>query len=204
MVRFESLNLYSSEADGYKNNSQKIRILTENWVNKYIYCPICGKDVSDYRNNKPVADFYCSKCKEDFELKSKSGNTLGKTIADGAYDSMIERINSDNSPHYFFLNYDKNSYDIVNFLATPSYMFVPEMIINRKKGIPNRPNYFMCNIDISSIPNSGKVFYIKDKKVQSKDKILEEWNKTTFIKDSKNINSKGWILDIVKCIEKLV
>lgn len=203
MVRFESLNLYSSEADGYKNNSQKIRVLTENWVNKYIYCPICGKDVSDYQNNKPVADFYCSKCKEDFELKSKSGNTLGKTIADGAYDSMIERINSDNSPHFFFLNYDKNSYDIVNFLATPSYMFVPEMIIKRKKGIPNRPNYFMCNIDISSIPNSGKIFYIKDKKVQSKDKILEEWNKTTFIKDTKNINSKGWILDIVKCIEKL-
>lgn len=198
-----SLNLYSSIADNYKNNSQKIRVLTENWVNEYIYCPNCGNNVNEYENNRAVADFYCFKCKEDFELKSKNGNSLGKTVADGAYDSMIERITSDNSPHFFFLNYHKDSYDIVNFVATPSYMFVPEMIIKRKKAIPNRPNYFMCNIDISSIPNSGKIFYIKDKQIQSKDKILEEWNKTTFIKESKNIKSKGWILDIIKCIEKL-
>jgi type II restriction enzyme len=26
-----------------------------------------------YENNKPVADFYCEKCLEDFELKSKKG-----------------------------------------------------------------------------------------------------------------------------------
>ena len=60
-----SLNLYSIIADDYKNNSQKIRVLTENWVNKYIYCPSCGKNVSEYENNKPVADFYCSTCNED-------------------------------------------------------------------------------------------------------------------------------------------
>ena len=31
-----SLNLYSTLADNYSSNSQKIRILTENWVNEYI------------------------------------------------------------------------------------------------------------------------------------------------------------------------
>jgi len=77
------------------------------------------------------------------------------------------------------------------------------MIIKRKKGIPNRPNYFMCNIDISTIPNSGKISYIKDGKIQSKDKVLEEWNKTSFLKQSTDMKSKGWILDIVKCIEKI-
>jgi len=198
-----SLNLYSVLGDSYKSNSQKIRVLTESWVNEYIHCPSCGNNLSEYQNNKPVADFYCSKCKEDFELKSKSGNSLGKVIADGAYNSMIERITSDTSPHFFFLNYDKNTYDIINFVATPSYMFVPEMIIKRKKGIPNRANYFMCNIDISSIPNSGKVYYVKDTKKQNKDKILEEWNKTSFLEETLNIKSKGWLLDIIKCIERI-
>jgi len=198
-----NLNLYSSLSEGYKNNSQKIRVLTENWVNEYIYCPNCGQNVSEYENNKPVADFYCSKCKEDFELKSKMGNSLGKTIADGAYDSMIDRISGNTSPNFFFLNYEKDTYNILNFIATPNYMFVPDMIIKRKKGIPNRPNYFMCNIDISSIPNSGKIFYIKDGEIQNKDKTLEDWNKTIFLKQDSNIESKGWILDIIKCIEKI-
>lgn len=198
-----SFNLFDVVADSYKSNSQKIRVLTENWVDKYIYCPSCGKNISGYENNRPVADFYCSKCNEDYELKSKNGKSLGKIVPDGAYDVMIERINSDTSPNFFFLNYDKDSYDITNFVATPSYMFVPEMIIKRKKGLPNRPNYMMCNIDLSSIPNSGKIFYIKDGQSQSKDKILEEWNSISFLKESNTLKSKGWILDIMKCIEKV-
>lgn len=198
-----SLNLYSTVADKYKNNSQKIKNLTEDWVNKYIYCPTCGNDLNEYKNNKPVADFYCSKCQEDYELKSKQGSKLGKIIPDGAYDTMIERITSDTSPHFFFLNYDKSTYEIVNFLATPDYMFIPEMIIKRNKALKDRPNYFMCSIDISSIPNSGKIFYIKDGEKQSKDKILEEWHKLSFLKESHTIKSKGWILDIIKCIEKI-
>ncbi len=31
-----SLNLYSKIADNYNSNSQKIRVLTEHWVNEYI------------------------------------------------------------------------------------------------------------------------------------------------------------------------
>ena len=30
--------------EGYKNNSQKARILTENWVKKNAFCPICGRE----------------------------------------------------------------------------------------------------------------------------------------------------------------
>ncbi|QFR50217.1 restriction endonuclease [Sulfurimonas lithotrophica] len=198
-----NLNLYSALSDGYKNNSQKIRVLTENWVNENIYCPKCGDNVSEYKNNKPVADFFCLKCSEDYELKSKKGNSLGKIVADGAYDTMIERITSDSSPNFFFLNYEKDTHKIINFVATPGYMFVPEMIIKRKKGIPNRPNYFMCNIDISSIPNSGKISYIENGEIQSKDKVLEEWNKTNFLRQSSDIQSKSWIIDIIMCIEKI-
>ena len=65
------LYLKKELAVGYSNNSQIARIITENWVKNEIYCPICGKGIKAYENNKPVADFYCEKCVEDFELKSK-------------------------------------------------------------------------------------------------------------------------------------
>jgi len=187
------------EAENYRNISQKIRVLSEDWVDNNIFCPNCGENIQHYQNNKPVADFYCPKCLEDFEL----GKTFGKIIPDGAYDTMIKRINSQNSPNFFFLNYDKNNYSIINFMATPNYIFLPEMIMKRKKGIPNRPNYIMCNIDISTIPNSGKIYYIKNSKKLSKDEVINAWHKTTFLKQSQSLYSKGWLIDIVRCIEKL-
>ena len=99
-----NLNLNTKLAQGYSNNSQIARILTENWVLNNSYCPSCGEiPLIEFENNRPVADFYCKKCSEEFELKSKAGK-LSNTIADGAYSTMIERINSDNNPNFFFID----------------------------------------------------------------------------------------------------
>jgi len=197
------LNLYSGIADSYKSKAQKIRVLSEAWVYRNIYCPNCGGSIAEYENNKPVADFFCALCREDYELKSKGGKSLGKIIPDGKYDSMISRIMSQNSPNFLFLNYDKKSFDIINFIAVPNYIFLPDMIRKRGKGLPDRENYIMCNIDISTIPQSCKVYYIKDKKQISKNQVIQSWQKTKFLQQSKDIDSKGWLLDIIRCIEKL-
>ncbi|MBU6431580.1 restriction endonuclease, partial [Patescibacteria group bacterium] len=83
-------------ADDYTSQSQKIRVLTEDWVGNQIYCPNCGHlDIDKYPNNKSVGDFFCSNCKEDYELKSKKEN-FGNKIVDGAYRTMIERLQSSN------------------------------------------------------------------------------------------------------------
>ena len=199
-----SLNLYSTIADSYNSNSQKIRVLTESWVNEYIYCPSCGNNITEYENNKPVADFYCSKCNEDYELKSKKDN-MGKKIVDGAYATMIERLQSDSNPNFFFLNYDKNSLDVTNFIVIPKHFFIPGIIEKRKPLSPTarRAGWIGCNILLDTIPESGKIFYIKDGLKESKNKILDSWNKTIFLKQSTNLQSKGWLLDIIKCIDKL-
>ena len=90
-------------AHGYTSNSQIVRLLTENWVLNNSFCPCCGTfPLNEFENNRPVADFYCNNCSEEFELKSKSGK-LSNIITDGAYSTMIERINSDNNPNFFFL-----------------------------------------------------------------------------------------------------
>ena len=198
------LNLYSDLADGYSSNSQKIRVLTEGWVGEYIYCPNCGNSLNEYENNKPVADFFCSTCKEDYELKSKKDN-LGQKIVDGAYDTMIERLQSKTNPNFFFLNYDKNSYDISNFIVIPKHFFIPQIIEKRKplSETARRAGWVGCNILLNTIPNSGKIFYVKSGQVQSKDKILEDWSKTSFLKESNDLKSKGWLIDVITCIEKI-
>ncbi len=80
-----NLDLNKQMIESYKSSSQKIRVLTEDWVNKQIYCPSCGGErLEKYSNNRPVADFFCSRCREDFELKSKK-DLFGERIVDGAY-----------------------------------------------------------------------------------------------------------------------
>ncbi len=198
-----NLKKYFESSNYYKSNSQKARAFTEPFVEENFYCPYCGSSLIGCDNNDKVRDFDCSKCDENYELKSKQGKSLGKTIADGKFNTMIERINSNSNPNFYFMNYDKNNFDVINFCAVPNYFFIPDIIIPRKKGIPNRPDYIMCNINISSIPNSGKIFYVKDKEIISKNKVLDDWSKTLFLKESNNIKSKGWLLDIMQCIERL-
>ena len=86
------LNFDLNKLNNYNSESQKVRVLTENWVAKNIFCPSCGDKIFEYENNRPVADFYCNSCKEDYELKSKNTKTLGSTIADGQYNIMINKI----------------------------------------------------------------------------------------------------------------
>ncbi len=198
-----NLNLNITLAEGYSSNSQIARILTENWVKENSYCPNCGENtIIEYENNRPVADFYCKKCFEEFELKSKNGK-LCSIINDGAYNSMIHRITSDTNPNFFFLTYNKQSI-VDNFLIIPKQFFTPEIIIKRKplSETARRAGWIGCNIDISNVPELGKIFLVNNSKIISPQTVQEAFNKTKFLRE-KSLDSKGWILEILKCIEKI-
>lgn len=119
-----NLNFNQSLAKNYKSPSQIIRVLSEDWVAKQSYCPNCDAEpLAEFANGKPVADFYCSNCDEEYELKSKKAK-LSNIINDGAYDTMIHRINSKNNPSFFFLTYSPE-YKVNNFLIIPKHFLNP-------------------------------------------------------------------------------
>ena len=189
----------------YKNASQRARVLTERWVDESVFCPNCGRlDRDKYPNNQPVADFYCSNCKEDYELKSKQDG-LGIKVLDGAYRTMIERLQSSNNPNLFLLNYNLTNLVVLNFLVIPKHFFVPEIIEKRKPlaATARRAGWIGCNIVLQSIPETGKIFFIKNKQIEPKEKVLAEWKKTLFLREEKEISAKGWLLDVMRCIDKL-
>lgn len=191
-------------AGSYSSSSQIARVLTENWVKENSYCPNCGKDKSsEYPNNQPVADFFCVFCSEDFELKSKNGK-LGKKINDGAYSTMIERINSVNNPNFFFLTYSKKDWFVNDFLIIPKHFFQPEIIEKRKSLSPTarRAGWIGCNIDLQLIPDLGRIFLVKNSIVLSRDIVFETWRKTIFLRE-KSVEAKGWTLDLLKCIDRI-
>ena len=191
-------------AKKYSSGSQRIRVASEYWVSRSIFCPNCGSSLSDFANNTPVADFYCKNCSEEYELKSKKG-TMGKKIVDGAYSTMIERLNSNNNPNFFFLTYDKTTFEVKDFLTIPKYFFVPDIIEDRKplNITARRAGWIGCNIVVNNIPDFGKIFYIQNGVSRSKGEVLEKWGRTGFVKSSHDIEAKGWLLDILLCVERI-
>ncbi len=182
-------------AEKYHSNSQISRVLTEDWVERNLYCPICGKPyINRYENNHPTGDFYCEDCSADFELKSKESNSekLSKTIADGEYSTMISRITSLRNPNFFFMTY--RNFEVNNLILIPNHFFTPQIIIKRKPLGPNarRGGWTGCNIDISAIPDSGKIFIVKNQIEIERKSVLASYAKTKTLKTS-NLDSRGWL-----------
>lgn len=198
------LNLSIDVAKEYSSPAQRIRVMTEEWVNRSGFCPSCGNVLSQFGNNKPVADFYCKNCSEEYELKSRNGN-VGKKIVDGAYTTMIKRLESDNNPNFLFLTYEKSTLEIRNFLTIPKYFFIPSIIEKREalSSTARRAGWIGCNIDVSNIPEIGKIFFIQNGIVKSKKEVLDKWSKTEFVKGTQNIEAKGWLLDVLMCVERI-
>src|SRR5690554_3591140 len=156
-----NLNFDTRLAEGYKSPSQIAKILSENWVLRNSYCPKCGEAPLDkFEDNRPVADYYCEKCTEEFELKSKKGK-LPNIVNDGAYSTMIERINADNNPNFFFLTYT-HQWTVHDFLVIPKQFFTPEIIIKRTplRNTARRAGWVGCNINLSKVAEAGRVFLV--------------------------------------------
>jgi type II restriction enzyme len=189
----------------YKSLSQRTRVLTEHWVDESVFCPNCGHvDIDKYPNNQPVADFFCPNCHEDYELKSKQ-NSIGTKILDGAYRTKMERLQSSTNPNLFVLNYNLQSLAVLNFFVIPKHFFVPEIIEKRKPlaVTARRAGWIGSNILLQKIPQTGKIFLVKQRRIEPKEKVLVEWRKTLFLREEKEISARGWLLDVMRCIEKL-
>ena len=189
----------------YKSQAQRMRVITETWVTLNSYCPICGNEtINHYNANRPVADFWCPCCQADFELKSKNEkiDRIPPKIADGAYETMISRISSNHNPHFLFLIH--NAEIIQHYFLIPNYWFVPAYI-EKRPPLPStarRAGWIGCNIDLSNIPNMGKIYIIKNQHIQPKENVIENFRRAEQLHDN-SIDRRSWILDVLKCIEEI-
>jgi type II restriction enzyme len=188
----------------YRSGSQNARVDTETWVGREAYCANCGHEgLTKFPNNKPLADFYCESCNEQFEVKSQRGAFGGK-VADGAYEAKIERLRSDTNPNLLLLNYSHKERSVTNLIIVPKHFFRPEIIQKRRPLAPTarRAGWIGSNILLSEIPGSGKIFIVKDGLTQPREAVLQQWRRTLFLKEQTN-EARGWLLEVMNYIEAL-
>jgi hypothetical protein len=138
----------------YTSGSQSARAWTEAWVSAWAYCPHCGNTkISSFPNNSPLADFFCSSCSEEFELKSQKGK-FGTRVVDGAFKTKCERLAASNNPNLFLMNYDLKSLAVVNLLIVPKHFFVREIIEERKPAGVNCKTRGLDRVEHTAQPRS--------------------------------------------------
>jgi len=103
------------------------------------------------------------------------------------------------------LNYHLQNLSVLDFFVIPKHFFVPEIIEKRKPlaASARRAGWIGSNILLQKIPQIGKIFLVHQQKVEPKEKVLAEWKKTLFLREEKEISARGWLLDVMRCIEKL-
>ena len=200
------MDLYLNKelAAKYRSKSQIARVLTEAWISDNMYCPRCGNDkIEHFPNNKKVADFFCPKCGSEYELKSKSGS-MERKIANGAYDTFVQRITSNTSPDFLILNYSMEKLYIRNLWFIPKHFFVPN-IVEKRKPLPNtarRAGWIGCNIYFDKIPKQGQMGIICNRIPIAKNDVIAQVQDMSFF-DTDNISTRSWIVDILYCINKI-
>jgi len=195
---------FREDATAFISGSQKARVWTEGWVLNQMYCPSCGeRPLTDYTNNKPVADFYCGLCAEDYELKSTKGK-FGKKITDGAYSTMMSRLQSDSVPSLMLLRYTAETKTVQDLSVIPKQFFVTDLIERRKPLSENarRAGWVGCNILIDKVPKAGRIDLVKSRVAIPKESVLDKWAKTAFLR-GQSLTRKGWVLDVLNCVEEI-
>jgi type II restriction enzyme len=105
----------------YTSGAQRARAWTEKWVSDWLYCPNCGTArMNQFEINRPVADFFCAACKEEYELKSQKLK-FGLKVLDGAFGTMCDRLAASNNPNLLLLNYDLKRLAVVNLFVVPKH-----------------------------------------------------------------------------------
>lgn len=188
----------------YHSGSQKARVLTESWVGEQLFCPRCGNEhLRHFQNNRPVADFVCPSCNNQYELKSKQGK-LGAKIADGAYDTFIKRITSKENPDFLFMSYSIEKMLVTDLIMIPKFFFVPDIIEKRAplSKTARRAGWTGCNILINQIPPQGRIDIVSSGKETNRETVIERVALSQSLSVD-NLHARGWLMDILKCVNTI-
>ena len=195
---------FSEPAARFISASQTARVDTEAWAGSNMFCPNCGcSALMHYPANRPVADFYCVQCSDQYELKSQS-TAFGRKVADGAYYTKIERLKSDTSPNLILLQYNREQRRVENLTVVPHFFFIPQIIEKRPplRATARRAGWVGSNILLHRIPVSGQISVIRSGLVRDQSEVVEEWNRLRFIEERRG-EARGWLLEVMRCVQKI-
>lgn len=150
-----------SWAIGYKSLPQQSRVISERWFRENAYCLACTSNLlQPTPNNTKAADFQCQSCAQHYELKTF--RRQASKIVDGAFSSMMSRIESGCAPTLMLLERTLD-WRIQNLTAI-HYIFVTPDVIEKRPPLSataRRAGWTGCNIRLDLVASDARIGIIQ-------------------------------------------
>ncbi len=191
---------------GYKRRGQFARIVTESWGEQNLYCPNCPSPKLDRRENRTAsAEFACPRCGFGC-LVRRQGRLFGRHItAVGGYDDLKRSMEADQTPNFFFMNYDGSNWLIRDLLLVPHFAFPASAIVKREPLGPDafRAGWVGCNFDLRRIPIEAQIHVVREGEVTPAAEVRRQFTRVKPLKDIP-VAERGWTLDVLNLTRRLV
>lgn len=177
---------------GYKSQLQISRILSEKWFQDNGYCLSCDNDkLSQTPANTKAADFVCHRCNENYELKTFRTRPATRLV-DGAYSSMMSRIESESVPTLMLLERN-DKWQIQGLTAIHRLFLTPNVIEKRKPLAPTarRAGWVGCNIRLDLIIPDAQIKVVHLGKEANQENVRGRFQQFNGLKTIP-IHSRGW------------
>lgn len=139
---------------------------------------------------------------QGFELKSKRG-AFGNMVVNGAYETMLKAVRSENCPNLLLLSYSPN-FEVRHLVAIPRRFLVEEIVVPRKPlgAHCRRAGWQGCNLNIGLLPSDGLIKCVYEFNSLPVEKIQMEWNRTAFLDEIKP-EARGWLAVTMRLVRQL-
>lgn len=181
-----------SVAVGYTSQPQISRVISERWFRDNGYCLSCDNDLlSQTPANTKASDFVCRSCKESYELKAFKMRPT-RTLVDGAYSSLISRIQSGSVPTLMLL--ERNGNWQVQGLTAIHHMFLTPEVVEKRKPLSltaRRAGWIGCNIRLDLIAPDAKIQVVNLNKEATPEFVRRSFQRFNRLK-TVPLSSRGW------------
>lgn len=177
---------------GYRSFAQRARVISEHWFEKNSYRLACDSErLVRAAANSRALDFSCAGCGHSYELKTFARRPY-KSLVDGAYASLMSRIQSSSAPTLCLLERDEG-WRVQSLTAIHSTFLTPWVIEQRPPlaATARRAGWIGCNIRLDRIPSDGEISVIEHGAVISRADVRRNFRR--FLPLSKlSAESRGW------------
>jgi type II restriction enzyme len=187
----------------YRNAAQIARVSTENWTLRNFYCASCGAGLSSYPASTPLYDFHSPDCQERFQLKA-SRRQFGRSVLDSEYHTALDGILKDAYPSLILLRYDPARWVVSDLELVHRACITTSCLIRRKplSATARRAGWEGCLISLANVPALGRIGVVRNGTVRPKQVVVEQWKQSARLLKTEP-QARGWVADVLGCVEKL-
>lgn len=185
-------------AAGYSSRSQRVRVITEGWAERNLYCAHCRAPRLDRsRNNARLVDFVCPSCSATYQLKSLS-RPFARRIVDSAYLPMRRAAEEGRVPHLLALRYSPASWKAVDLILVPGFAITASCIEMRNPLSPKarRRGWVGCSILLSNVPLDARIPVISGGIPADPGLVRSLFGRVEPL-EGLDHQSRGWALDVL-------